>query len=255
MSAPMPETTDAPLRAPARAQLRALIIQHDHASPTGPVGRRLQFHGFAITEFLVVPQQDHEAPNVSVTFPNLDDFDLVVALGAPWGAWDDVCIGNWLKPELELIRNAVASNKPVLGICFGGQLVARAMGGSVSRSAHPEIGWTTIASNDKDLVSNGPWFQFHYDRWQLPPGAREIARNPAASQAFVINKTLALQFHPELEASTLEDWLEMGGSAQVAEDGQDPAVMLAQTRAEQSAAATRTNAMVDAYLSRVAGLI
>lgn len=235
--------------------MRALIIQHDHGSPTGPVGRRLEHHGFAVTEFLVVPKESFDNPNVAVVFPDINDFDLIVPLGAPWGAWDDACIGNWLTPELELIRQAVTSNKPVLGICFGGQLVARAMGGSVARGAHPEIGWTTIFSDDEELVGNGPWFEFHYDNWQVPPGAREIARNPAASQAFVMNKTLALQFHPELEAVSLQGWLDMGGAAKVVEDGQDPDVMMAQTLAEDPAAEARTNALVDAFLTRVAGLI
>jgi GMP synthase-like glutamine amidotransferase len=235
--------------------MRALIIQHDHASPTGPVGRRLEHHGFAITEFLVVPQDSFDKPNVAVVFPNVDDYDLIVPLGAPWGAWDDACIGTWLIPELELIRHAVTANKPVLGICFGGQLVARAMGGSVAPGEHPEIGWTTIFSDDHEIVGNGPWFEFHFDTWQVPPGAREIARNPAASQAFVINKTLAVQFHPELEASSLKGWLDMGGDAKVIADGQDPVVMLAQTVAEDPAAEARTNALIDAFLTRVAGLI
>lgn len=234
--------------------MRALIIQHDHASPTGAVGRRLVHHGFDVTEFLVVPVESFEQPNVTVVFPPLDDFDLIVPLGAPWGAWDDGCIGNWLTPEIELIRDAVTSNKPVLGICFGGQLVARAMGGSVAQGTHPEIGWTSIMSDDEELVSQGPWFEFHYDNWQVPPGAQEIARNPVASQAFVINKTLALQFHPELEASSLAGWLAMGGTAKVIADGQDPVVMMAQTVREDAAAEERTYALVDAFLSRIAGL-
>jgi GMP synthase-like glutamine amidotransferase len=235
--------------------VRALIIQHDHASPTGAVGRRLTHHGFDVNEFLVVPQDSFDQPNVTVVFPSIEDFDLIVPLGAPWGAWDDACIGNWLTPEIAMIRDAVTSNKPVLGICFGGQLIARAMGGSVAPGNHAEIGWTNIWSDEHEIVSNGPWFQFHFDTWQVPPGAREIARNPAASQAFVINKTLAVQFHPELEAASLAGWLAMGGRTKVIEDGQDPDVMLAQTVAEDPAAEVRTNALVDAFLKRVAGLI
>lgn len=235
--------------------MKALIIQHDHLSPTGPVGRRLLHHGFEVDEFLVVPQASFDAPNLAVHFPDASAYDLVIPLGAPWGAWDDACIGNWLTPEVSWIRGIVESGKPVLGICFGGQLVARAMGGSVAPGPHPEIGWTTIWSDDPDLVSNGPWFQFHYDRWSVPPGAVEIARNPAASQAFTINKTLAVQFHPELESGGLQDWLEWGGTKQVIDRGLDPVVMMAQTVAEDSGAAERTNRLVDAFLARVAGLI
>ena len=60
-------------------------------------------------------------------------------------------------------------------------------------------GLRRAASEQPDLVGGGPWFQWHYDRWQVPPGATEIARNPVASQAFVINRSLAVQFHPELD--------------------------------------------------------
>lgn len=235
--------------------MKALIVQHDHVSPIGPVGRRLEHHGFELDEFLVVPEASFHEPNLTVSFPDPGDYDLVVPLGAPWGAWDDACIGNWLLPEIEWIRGMVESHKPVLGICFGGQLVARAMGGSVAPGPHPEIGWTNIWSDEPDLVSNGPWFQFHYDRWELPPEAIEIARNPAASQAFIINKTLAVQFHPEFESAGLGGWLDWGGVTKVREHGLDPVIMSAQTLAEDAAAADRTNRMVDAYLSRVAGLL
>ncbi len=232
--------------------MKALFIQHDHVSPTGPVSERLRHHGYEVEEILVVPEERFRDPNVEFTFPNLADYDLIIPLGAPWGAWDDGCIGNWLTPELDFVREAVTTGKPVLGICFGGQLIARAMGGSVAPGPKGEIGWTNIWSDDESLVSNGPWFQFHYDRWELPPGATEIARNPIASQAFVINNALALQFHPELDAAALEGWLVWGGDKEVEEDGQDPAVMMAQTRAVEAAARERTFALVDAFLERIA---
>ena len=235
--------------------MKALIVQHDHVSPTGPVGRRLEHHGFEITEFLVVPESSFHEPNVEVAFPNPDDFDLVVFLGAPWGAWDDVCIGNWLTPELDLCRSLVTAGRPVLGICFGGQLMARAMGGSVAPGDHPEIGWTTIWSDDQSLVGNGPWFQFHYARWELPPGATEIARNPVASQAFVINNSLAVQFHPELDGAALVAWIDEGGRPLVLKDNQDPDIMLAQTWAEDKAGEERAYALIDAFLTRVAKLV
>ncbi|MFM5951936.1 MAG: type 1 glutamine amidotransferase, partial [Micrococcales bacterium] len=148
----------------------------------------------------------------------------------------------------------VISGKPVLGICFGGQLIARAMGGSVAPAPKGEIGWTNIWSERPELISNGPWFQFHYDRWQLPPGAIEIARNPVASQAFLINNSLAVQFHPELNAAGLKGWLDWGGDKKVLEDGQDPIVMMHQTEAEEAHARARTYALVDAFIDRVSGL-
>lgn len=236
--------------------MKALFIQHDHVSPTGPVSERLRQHGFEIEERTVVPEHLFSTPNqASFQFPDLDDYDLIIPMGAPWGAWDDACIGNWLQPELDWVRTAVSKNKPVLGICFGGQLMARAMGGSVARGPQCEIGWKSIWSDSPEIVSNGPWFQFHYDRWQLPPGATEIARNPIASQAFIINRSLGLQFHPEINAAALKDWLAWGGDKNVIEDGQDPDIMMGQTLAEEAEAEKRTFALVDGFLKHVAKLI
>ena len=232
--------------------MKALLVQHDHVSPGGPVAERLRFHGYEIEELIVVPEDSFGEPNVNFEFPNLDDYDLIVPMGAPWGAWDDACIGNWLLPEIDWIREAVSSDKPVLGICFGGQLIARAMGGSVAPSPKGEIGWTYIWSDRPDLVGNGPWFQFHYDRWSVPAGALEIARNPVSSQAFIINKALAIQFHPEVTASSLDGWLVWGGDKKVIEDGQDPTIMLAQTENEEGAARERTYALIDAFLAQIA---
>lgn len=235
--------------------MRALFVQHDHVSPLGPVGERFAHHGFEIDTLLVVPQERFESPDVTVEFPDPETYDVIVPLGSPWGAWDDACIGSWLLPELEWVRSAVEGTTPVLGICFGGQLIARALGGSVARAPRSEIGWTAIHSDRPDLVGEGPWFQFHYDRWVLPPGATEVARTPSASQAFTINTSLAVQFHPELDAAALQGWLDWGGAAQVEADGQDPAIMMAQTVAHGAAARERTFALVDAFLTDVAGLV
>jgi GMP synthase-like glutamine amidotransferase len=235
--------------------VKALFIQHDHAGHTGAVGRRFAHHGFEIDEFLIVPEAQFFDPNVSVTFPNLNDYDVIIPLGAPWGAWDDACIGNWLSDEVRVIGDAVRAGKPVLGICFGAQVIARALGGDVSPAPVSEIGWTYIWSEEPELVSNGPWFQFHYDQWILPAGIKEIARNTVSSQAFLVNKTLGVQFHPELDSAGLNGWLDWGGATKVEEDGQDPNVMLGQTAAEEKAAKLRTFELVDNFLAKVAKLI
>ena len=234
--------------------MKVLFIQHDHVSPTGPVGERFRERGFETSEILVVSETNFGAPNVSFEFPDFNDYDALIPLGAPWGAWDDACIGNWLTPEIAWLKAAIEAGKPVLGICFGGQLIARAMGGSVAPGPKGEIGWTNIWSDRHDLVGNGPWFQFHYDRWQVPPGAIEIARNPIASQAFIYGNSLAVQFHPELNAAGLKGWLDWGGDAKVLQDGQDPEIMLEQTKAEEAAARERTYKLVDAFIDKIAKL-
>lgn len=239
----------------SEAPVKALIIQHDHVSPSGPVGERFIHHGFELDERVVVSEEFFRTPNVDFEFPDFADYDVIIPMGAPWGAWDDECIGAWLQPELAWVKAAVESGTPVLGICFGGQLIARAMGGSVTRAPHNEIGWANVWSDRPELVSEGPWFQFHYDRWEMPAEGVEIARNPYAPQAFLINNALALQFHPEVTAASLKGWLDWGGDTQVEKDGQDGAVMLGQTAAYEAAARQRTFDLIDAFLRDVAKLI
>jgi GMP synthase-like glutamine amidotransferase len=235
--------------------VKALFIQHDHVSPLGPVGERLRQHGFEIETMLVVPEEKYREPNVEVQFPQASNYDLIIPLGAPWGAWDDGCIGNWLQPELKWIKDAIESDIPVLGICFGGQLMARALGGSVARGPRPELGWHFIHSKQPNLIAIGPWFQFHYDRWQLPPGAKELAVSPIASQAFSYRKSLALQFHPELDREVLEGWLIWDGREELIEDGQNPDVVLEQTIALEDLSRKRAFELVDNFLSQIAGLL
>jgi len=235
--------------------MRVLFVQHDHVSPLGPVGERFAHHGFEISTHVVVPESDFSSPNIVTAFPPATDYDVLVPLGAPWGACDDECIGNWLLPEIDWLGDAVGCGMPVLGICFGGQLIARAMGGSVSPAPRAEIGWTSVWTDQPSLVGEGPWFQFHYDRWTVPPGAVELARTPAASQAFTIERALAVQFHPELDADGLQGWFEWGGASKVRDDGLDPDVMMAQTIATKEEARQRTFALVDTFLTEVAGLL
>jgi len=168
--------------------VRVLFLQHDHVSPPGPVAERFAQRGFEVVETIVVPRDRFFSPDVDFAFPEVHDHDVVVPMGAPWGAWDDDRIGTWLKPELDWLRDLQAHDVPIFAICFGAQALARALGGTVAPGPHPEIGYTWINSDDQDLVANGPWFQWHYDCFTVPPGAVEIARSPRASQAYRIGR-------------------------------------------------------------------
>ena len=228
-----------------------LVVHHDHVSPGGPVADRFARRGWTVVDHLVVPADRFHDPGVTTEFPDFAGFDAVVVLGSYWSAYDHELIGSWVLPEIEQLRKADAAGVPVLGICFGGQLLAAAHGGSVARSAGPEIGWADIETDDDTLVPGGPWFQWHYDRWQLPPGATELARNPAASQAFVLRRNLALQFHPELTAASLAGWLGNGGAAAAAARGIDVAELLVRTERLEAGAADRAAALVDGFLGRI----
>ncbi|XVU29307.1 type 1 glutamine amidotransferase [Actinoplanes sp. CA-054009] len=223
--------------------MRALAVQHDHLSPLGPVAARLAEHGFTVESHLTVPDSRFRTPNVEPAFPDFAEYDAVVVMGAPWSTYDEASTGRWVGAEITQLRRADAAGVPVLGICFGGQLLAAAHGGSVAASPSPEIGWATVESDDESVVPGGAWFEWHYDRWTLPPGAVEVARNGAASQAYVLRRNLAVQFHPEMTPSLLAGWLANGGAEQVG----DPAALLSRTRAEMPKAAERARRLIDGF--------
>jgi GMP synthase-like glutamine amidotransferase len=233
-----------------RTSMDLLVIQHDHASPLGPVADRFAERGYDLALHLVVPEERFLSPAVETEFPDFTGFDAVVLMGAPWSAYAEE-VASWVNPEREQIRRADEAGVPMLGICFGGQLLASAFGGTVVSSPVPEIGWSEVASDDEAVVPSGRWFQWHYDRWLLPPGAQEIARNDAASQAFVLRRNLAVQFHPELSGAMLAGWLANGGATKATAAGLDAAELLAVTRVGETEAHARAHRLVDGFLDVV----
>lgn len=232
---------------------RVLFIEHDHASEAGPISQRFAEHGYEINRFLIVDEANYLTPNVTVVWPNLLEFDVLVIMGAPWGAWEDQRIGNWLLPEMKLVLQAHNAGIPILGICFGGQLMARVLGGSVARAPKAELGWYEINSDDTTLIETGPWFQYHWDRWQTPPGGEEIARTEIASQAFTYGRTLGLQFHPEIDPHVLDLWLAMeGGCVEVESEGVSVEELRNQTKGLEPETNKRGYELVDRFLSKIA---
>jgi GMP synthase-like glutamine amidotransferase len=232
--------------------LKLLVIQHDHTSPLGPIAERFVDRGYDLTMHQVVPEASFHSPGVTTEFPDFTEFDAVLPMGAVWATYDHELIGSWLLPEIEQVQRADEAGVPMLGICFGGQLLATALGGSVARTPSPEVGWYDVHTDDDSLLPGGAWFQWHFDRWRLPPDAREVARNESASQAFVLRRNLALQFHPELTSDTLALWLTQGGAEEVSAAGFDPDLLMSATIAREGEAALRAHRLVDGFLDRVA---
>jgi GMP synthase-like glutamine amidotransferase len=231
--------------------LRALCVLHDAFSSTGLIGDALRERSWRVEEILVVPADRHHTPNVDFVFPEHRDYDLLVPMGAPWSAYDDAAIGRWLVPELSWLSRAVAGGGAVFGICFGAQALARALGGSVARSAHPEIGWATVESRDPALISDGPWFEWHYDAFTAPPGSIVLAENAAAVQAYRIGRSLGVQFHPEVTTAGVERWLDTGGAEELRARGVDISAMLAETERQDVSARARAEALIDNYLNKI----
>lgn len=177
------------------------------------------------------------------------DYELIVSLGSEYAAYDDTI--PWLALELRLLAAAAAANVPVLGICFGSQLLARALGGEAMRAARAEIGWVAIDTREPALVDAGPWMQWHYDTFTVPPGASVLAESPVGPQAFTIGSSFGVQFHPEVTPEIVASWVDAGRN-QLARAGLDADRVLAETRELSSENRGRAWQLLDAFMDRVA---
>jgi GMP synthase-like glutamine amidotransferase len=164
----------------------------------------------------------------------------LVFMGGPMSVNDDL---PWIAPVLALIRAAVAAGLPVLGHCLGGQLMAKALGGSVGRNPVKEIGWGTVQVLESPLARD--WFgtlktfeafHWHGETFALPPAAERILGSVyCANQAFALGPSLALQCHVEMTEAMIQSWCEVGAE-EIAAAAASPAVQAPQQMQALSAA-------------------
>jgi len=150
--------------------------------------------------------------------------DMLAVLGGPIGACDDD-LYPFLKDEIALIVAQLAAGKPILGICLGAQLMARALGARVYPARAKEIGWhpLTLSSAGAGLLApfeGFPVLHWHGDTFDLPDGATHLASTPDCDQqAFTYGRhALAVQFHPEAAVQGFERWL-IGHAGEIAATG------------------------------------
>jgi GMP synthase-like glutamine amidotransferase len=224
------------------AGLRALILQHEEPTPPGLVTEWLDAHGASV-ETLRIDLDDREI--------DVADYDLIVSLGSEFAAFDDT--KPFVPREAKLMRRAIDADVPVLGLCFGGQMLARVLGSEVFRSTESEIGWLPVRSRDPQLVPEGPWFQWHFDVFTAPPGAKVIAETDVCPQVFVAGRSLGLQFHPEVTPEIMDDWVRVYRH-ELDADGVDPDALLEETHRRASDSRRMSWQLLERYLSDVARL-
>jgi GMP synthase-like glutamine amidotransferase len=225
-----------------RPGIRALIVQNEGASPGGRISRRLTERGADVEVFRIDVEDRDVDPR---------QYDLLVPLGSEFGAYEDD--RAFVRRSRVLLERAVEHDVPVLGVCFGGQLLARVLGGDAFRAPESEIGWIQVRTRDPDLVPEGPWFQWHFDTFTTPPGATLIAESDIGPQAYVSGRHLGVQFHPEVDPEIMDGWVRTYRHELDAE-GVDPDALLEETnrRAEESRRASER--LVDRYVEKVARL-
>jgi GMP synthase-like glutamine amidotransferase len=207
------------------------IFRHAYSEDPGYFSELLDAHHL---DWVLIAIDEGDAVPVRAS-----DFSGLVFMGGPMSVNDDL---PWVAPVLALIRDAVAHDVPVLGHCLGGQLMSKALGGSVSRNAIKEIGWGEVKVDGHHEAS--AWFgelrsfdafHWHGETFSLPPGAAHLLSSThCTNQAWSMGKHLALQCHVEMTDAMIANWCEIG-AGEIAENLTSPGVQTAQQMRDESA--------------------
>jgi len=237
---------------PKAPQRRALVIAHEPDGPAGQIETRLLERGLRVDTHIVTHHYDN--PLDAAPWPNLHDYDVVLPMGSMRSLTRKDEIDSWVHDELDLLRRAHVANVPMLGVCFGGQLLADALGGSVEVAPVTEIGWYEIEApaGVENPAGPGPWKEWHHDRFTPPEHAQVLATNENAVQLFRLGASVGTQFHPEVNVEHLENWLHQADDDYLAEHGTDRHTILAEARDHEARNVAQCNAFVDWFLDEVA---
>jgi GMP synthase-like glutamine amidotransferase len=196
------------------------IFRHAPSEGPGYFATFLDSHG--------IPWQLFKIDAGDMLPTDVTQFSGLVFMGGPMSVNDDL---PWIPHSLELIRQAVQADIPVLGHCLGGQLMAKALGGVVGRNQVKEIGWGEVAVADNATAK--AWFgeakkfdafHWHGETFTIPPGATGILGNThCANQAFALGKHLGMQCHIEMTEEMVREWCELG-EKEIASASASPAV-------------------------------
>lgn len=180
---------------------------------------------------------------------------LLCVLGGPIGAYEDDRY-PWLAAEIEFVRRRLNSKRPLIGICLGAQLMARALGARVYPGPEKEIGWAPLTITQAGLATPlsalaevPAMLHWHGDTFDLPAGCETLASTRAVpNQAFAMGRhALALQFHPEICVDELERWL-VGHACELSVNGIDPRKVRADAEHHGAALARASREMLSQWL-------
>ncbi len=176
--------------------MNVLVIQNSPTGPAGYFGRYLVERHAARIRTLTPAELPHDIADAAHP-------ELLVVLGSARGVHD---ADEWIAREPSFLRDALERNTPMVGICFGAQIIASALGAQVAPLGRRYSGWI---ANDAvaDPVWRGPWLRWHGDRFDVPDRGRELARSDGIAVAFQIGRAVGLQFHPEVDEPILRSMI------------------------------------------------
>jgi GMP synthase (glutamine-hydrolysing) len=186
--------------------MRVLSIVHQEDAAAGVFADAAAERGAELTEW-VIPTGT--APN-----GRPESYDAVLIFGGAMHV-DQESRHAWLRYEDDLIRDLGARGVPMLGVCLGAQLIAKALGARVAAMPTPQIGWfeveqTPEAAHDPvfaSLPKHFSSFQWHSYAFELPPNAVPLARDPVCLQAYRAGQNAwGIQFHAEVTKESVDDW-------------------------------------------------
>jgi GMP synthase-like glutamine amidotransferase len=187
--------------------VNVLAVIHGDEVRSGVFGEVVEAHGHHLEEWSLAWGKPTARP--------LDDYGAVLVFGGAMHA-DQDDRHPWLRQENLLIQGLLNAGMPVLGVCLGAQLLAKAAHGTVGPSSEPEIGWVDVeltpAAADDALLGRLPArfeaFQWHYYTYGLPGGAVELARSAICTQAFRLGRCAwGIQFHAEVTETQIAGWI------------------------------------------------
>ena len=191
--------------------MRVVAFRHVAFEGLGLIEPTLEDHGISV-----------EFPDLfqgGATLPDLTTAAGLIFMGGPMSANDDL---PYLRQEIQVIRHAVEAGQPVLGVCLGSQLIAKALGANVYKNSTKEIGWFDVHLTDagrQDPILSGlegseTVFHWHGETFDLPEGAAWLAYSDACRhQAYRVGlKTYGLQFHLEVTPEMISDWCSQDGN-------------------------------------------
>lgn len=213
-------------------QRKILSVQNIACETLGTLEQMFMSDGFEIEK---INAQSDPVPASS------KGYGAIIILGGPMAVYDNL---PYLQREQDLIRDAIKSDVPVLGVCLGSQLIAQAAGGRVYKGKQKEIGWhsvyvTPASSND---IFRGVTdktirvFQWHGDTYDLPANAKILAYSDLYPQAFRIGSAVGIQFHLEVDRRLIELWMKEYGAEVSAEKIRPESILPAPGDIEQLAA-------------------